>query len=177
MILETSTEKTNFASPISSKLIIVEIEIEFKVPKTIAAMIDTGASYTHIKGALVPADGRIDLNRKIQTVGFNGSITHFTQKVKPTMIRIGSLKINTPHTLMVPRDLPTTYDMILGMNFIQSIHGGISVMPSGLMNHKQIVTVPLINPYITSECAGNHGGHITQQRKIALFGKKMHHFS
>jgi len=63
MILETNNEAINSSSPISSEMITVEVELDFKEPQTIAAMIDTGASYTHIGDVLAPEDYWIDLHR------------------------------------------------------------------------------------------------------------------
>ena len=95
-------------------------------------MINTGATYTYINTFLVPIDYPTPLSRIINTIGFNGSITNFTHKVKPIMMRIGSLRTNLP-PLINPTDLPTSYDMILGINFFWSIREGLTIMPSGLM--------------------------------------------
>ena len=100
-------------------------------------------------------------------------VSPISHKVKLIMMQIGSLRTNLPHTLINPINLPTSYDMIFGINFVRSIRGGLTIMPSGLMIHKQIITVPLTILILSQSVSGIVVVPSIIKKPISFNGKKI----
>nr|QUQ60708.1 polyprotein [Cacao mild mosaic virus] len=145
---EPEEQKVEETLAISGKLIIIEgrIEIEGVKPFTVKALLDTGAPCCNIKKEFVPMDAVEQCNYPVLIHGVNSTL-EVNQKLKQGKFIIGSQEYRLPHTYVLPmnKNLVTDMQMIIGCNFIRSLHGGVRIEGNEVTFYKYLTKLESIN--------------------------------
>lgn len=119
---------------------VVRIEIPGVTPFTINAILDTGATSCCVDKRSVPKEA---LEENSYTVVINGvnSKQAANWKLKNGQMVIGENKFRTPFTYSFDMTLGEGIQMVLGCNFIRSMHGGVRIEGNTLTFYKNITAI------------------------------------
>ncbi|QHF16180.1 polyprotein [Camellia lemon glow virus] len=120
------------------------VEVEFEIPEvkafTVKAIIDTGATTCLIDTKVVPKEA---LERLNYTIDFNSinSLSKSEWRLKDGKMYLGSHWFRIPMTYGLPFQNNERIQMIIGCNFIRSMHGGLRIEGDQVTIYKNVTTI------------------------------------
>lgn len=126
------------------KNMLFNISVEMEIPgvprTTLNAILDTGATTCVVDSDSVPPEA---LEDNTYTVEFNGinSKSKANKKLKGGKMYIGDNWFRIPYTYSFPFHLGGRIQMIIGCNFIRSMHGGVRIEGDSVTFYKNVITI------------------------------------
>ena len=134
-IVNTTNKVKTITFPTTIKLKKNEIKVE--------AMLDTGASKNLLFETLVPKDDQQTLTQPVELVQYNQEKIIITKYIANIPMIINNITMTLPQTYLVPSI--SLYPFILGLNFVHSLQGGITIQNSQVSFHLKTTTIAYTN--------------------------------
>ena len=102
-------------------------------------MLDTGASKNLLFETLVPQEDQQTLVQQLELVQYNQQKILLTKYISNVPIIINNITLTLPQTYLVPNI--SLYPFILGLNFVHSLLGGITIQNNQVSFHPKTTTI------------------------------------
>nr|WDR24967.1 polyprotein [Camellia sinensis badnavirus] len=154
-IVETTKVVNAVERPITkNRLYNVEVELQISEvkPFSVKAIIDTGATTCLIDEKIVPKEAMDKLN---YTIDFNSinSMTKSNLRLKDGKMFLGEQWFRIPFTYILPFQSSERVQMIIGCNFIRSMHGGLRIEGDQVTIYKNVTTIQTQQMINLVECS------------------------
>ena len=106
-------------------------------------MLDTGISKNLLFETLVPQEDQQTLFQPVKLVQYNQQKLILTKYISNVPIIINNITLVLPQTYLVPTI--SLYPFILGLNFLHSLQGGITIQNNQVSFHPKTTTIVYTN--------------------------------
>ena len=134
-MVNTANKVKTITFPATIKLKKTEIKVE--------AMLDTGASKNRLFETLVPKEDQQTLTQPIELVQYNQEKIIITKYIANVPMIINNITMTLPQTYLAPSI--SLYPFILGLNFVHSLQGGITIQNNQVSFHPKTTTIAYTN--------------------------------
>ena len=134
-MVNTANKVKTITFPATIKLKKTEIKVE--------AMLDTGASKNLLFETLVPKEDQQTLTQPIELVQYNQEKIIITKYIANVPMIINNITMTLPQTYLAPSI--SLYPFILGLNFVHSLQGGITIQNNQVSFHPKTTTIAYTN--------------------------------
>ena len=124
----------------------------------VEAMLDTGASKNLLFETLVPKEDQQTLTQPVELVQYNQEKIIITKYIDNIPMIINNITMTLPQTYLVPSI--SLYPFILGLNFVHSLQGGITIQNNQVSFHPKTTTIAYTN---TENSINNIVSHYTNK--------------
>ena len=121
-------------------------------------MLDTRASKNLLFETLVPKEDQHTLTQPIELVQYNQEKIIITRYIANVPIIINNITMTLPQTYLVPSI--SLYPFILGLNFVHSLQGGITIQNNQVSFRQKTTTIAYTN---TENRTNNIVSHYTNK--------------
>ena len=152
-IVNTSNKVKSITFPTIIKLKKTEIKVE--------AMLDTEPSKNLLFETLVPKEYQQTLTQPVELVQYNQEKLILTKYIANVPIIINNITMTLSQTYLVPSI--SLYHFILGLNFVHSLQGGITIQNNQISFHPKTTTIAYTNTENRLNTTNNIALHYTNK--------------